>query len=290
MTGPHARDIDLQHLKKTTEVFLEVAGERSFSELITTVRYLQERDGDVTKTSLQDALSDPLQTREALYLTRYLRQHQYTGPDAIERRTRALNDIETQAEILQMQSRSTEPELLATLPNDDAIQATEFESILTESLELIKSAEDHLWLVSPYLSEEVFERLEPALKTAVNRGASISLLTRYLTYGDGDGEYNREFVQEMVDVPEIASRTTLYEYINDETWDTFHAKAIIADQQRAYLGTANVTHKGFLSNLELGVLFQGTPVTHLASLFESLRESPYLHEVEPVADEFLRAD
>lgn len=285
---PSGSDIDLQTLKKTTDVFLDVASNHEIPELIATIRYLQERDGDVTKSTLQEALSEPLKTREALHLTRHLRQYGYTGSGATTQQTRALHQVEYHAHLLQTRSRSNDPELVATLPDDESISASEFESILTESLELIKKADDRLWLVSPYLSEEAFGKLKPALQTAVNQGATISLLTRYLTYGDDDSEYNREFARRLMDVPELAANTRLYEYINEETWDTFHAKVIIADQEQAYLGTANVTHKGFLSNLELGVLFQGEPVIHLANLFESLRDSPHLYQVTQVSDGFRR--
>lgn len=287
---PSESDIDLQTLKKTTDVFLDVTSDQEIPELIATIRYLQERDGDVTESTLQQALSEPLKTREALHLTRHLRQHGYTGPDATTQKTRALHQVEQHTQLLQARSRSNDPELVATLPDDKSISASEFDSILTESLELIKKADEHLWLVSPYLSEEAFEKLKPALQTAVNQGATISLLTRYLTYGDDDAEYNREFARRLMGVSELTANTRLYEYINEDTWATFHAKVIIADQKQAYLGTANVTHKGFLSNLELGVLFQGEPVMHLATLFESLRESPHLYQVTPISDGFRRIE
>jgi len=290
MSFPSDNEADWQVFKKTAEVLRETADGRNVSELVATIRYLQERDGDVTRSTLNEALSDPLPARESLRLTRHLEQYQYTGTEALTRRTRALHHIEAYVQLQQTNTRPPETSLIATLPDDEAINAESFDNLLTELMEVIKTAETHLWLISPYLSEPAFDRLRPALRTAVDRGATISVLTRYLTYGDDDYEFNRTFARCISDDSQIASRTSLYEYVNDETWDTFHAKVVIADRKQAYLGTANVTGTGFMRNLELGVLFKNETVSDLANVFDSLRDSDYLHEVERVGNGFIRVD
>jgi len=290
MSFPSKHENELQVFKKTSEVLREVTDGRDVSELVATIRYLQERDGDVTQSALQEALSNPLPTRECLRLTRHLKQYQYTGGEALTRRTRALHHIETHVQLQQANTNQPETSLLATLPDDDAIDAGSFDNLLTELMEMIKTAETHLWLISPYLSEPAFERLQPALHTAVDRGASISVLTRYLTYGNDDYEFNRTFARCISDDSQISPQLKLYEYVNDETWDTFHAKVVIADRKQAYLGTANVTGTGFMTNLELGVLFKNETVNDLAGVFDSLRNSDYLHEVERVGEGFIRRD
>jgi len=40
---PSDSDIDLQTLKKTTNVFLDVVSDQEIPELVATIRYLQER-------------------------------------------------------------------------------------------------------------------------------------------------------------------------------------------------------------------------------------------------------
>lgn len=289
MASPSVTSADIRVFKKTVDVIKEVARDRDVSELLAAIRYLQERDGDVTSETLQNSLSNSLPARESLRLTRHLRQHQYTGPDALSRRTRSLHHIETAIRLQTLEEDQNDPQLIATVPDDDALDAEGFDNLLTEILELIQSAESHLWLISPYLSEQAFERMDPALRTAVNRGAIISLVTRYLTYGGEDYESNRDFARCLTDQTFLASNVELYEYIDEETWETFHAKVVIADQKRAYLGTANVTGTGFLTNLELGVLLSGTDVSALVTLCDSLRNSTYLHHVERVGDGFVRS-
>lgn len=281
---------DWKVFKKTVEVFRDISEGRDTAEIVAAIRYLQARDGDVTQSTLNEALSNPLPTRESLRLTRHLKQYQYTGSEALSRRTRALHNVEICVQLQQQTTDPPETNLLATIPDDSAISADPFDNLLTELVELIKTAETHLWLVSPYLSEPAFERLRPALQTATDRGATISVLTRYLTYGSDDYEFNRDFARCILSDPQIAPQTTLYEYVNDETWDTFHAKVVIADQKQAYLGTANVTGTGFMRNLELGVLFKNESVADLANVFNSLRDSHYLHKVKHVGDGFMRVN
>jgi phosphatidylserine/phosphatidylglycerophosphate/cardiolipin synthase-like enzyme len=140
--------------------------------------------------------------------------------------------------------------------------------------------------MSPFLSQQAYKRLRPALHTATHNGASISLITRYLTYGKED--YNREFARAVHQDDSLTPHTTFYEYIDKETWTTFHAKIVIADGVRSYLGTANLTHKGLGGNLELGIIFRDDTATRLSALVDALRNSEFLHEVHLSGSLFYR--
>lgn len=173
------------------------------------------------------------------------------------------------------------------IPYDDpALDSGMFEPLHGNLLDLIRSADDELVLMSPYLSEQAYNRLRPALHTAADNGAVVTLITRSLTYGDD--EYNRQFVHAVRDDDNLAPHTTYYEYINHETWTTFHAKIVIADGERAYLGTANLTHRGLGDNLELGVIFCDEVASRLAVLVGSLRQSEFFHAVAASGDSFYR--
>jgi phosphatidylserine/phosphatidylglycerophosphate/cardiolipin synthase-like enzyme len=92
----------------------------------------------------------------------------------------------------------------------------------------------------------------------------------------------RQLSEEGETVPE---NLALYEYVLDEQPDeeyppTIHAKLTIADRDRAYLGTANMTHRGLVENLELGVIFQDDTVESLFGLVQDLLSSEYLHRVK----------
>lgn len=287
MPGPHS-SVDRSLLIETASAFHDLSGDYDYEILATTLRYLQQRESSITVDNIQTELNAHPPDHELENLLDHLRYHQYIGIDANRDRTRTLPAVGHTAEVLQeRQEVSPAVDLLATFPDDEALSTEGFDDLLTGVLEVIKDASSHVWIVSPFLSAEAFDRLRPALLSAVDRGSSISLVTRYLTYGGEDGEYNREFTRQLLDSP-CGDNVSLYEYVNDDTWSTFHAKVVATDNDEAYLGTANVTGKGFLSNLELGVRFERAAARELIALLESLRGSDHFHEVERVVDGFDR--
>ncbi|WP_049984168.1 phospholipase D-like domain-containing protein [Halorubrum sp. BV1] len=287
MPGSHSA-IDRSLLIETASAFHDLSGDYDYEILATTLRYLQQQKTSITVADLRVELDVHPPDHELENLLDHLRYHQYIGTDADRARTRALPAVGHTAEVLQeRQEISPAVDLLATFPDDEALSTDGFDDLLTGVLEVIKDASSHVWIVSPFLSAEAFDRLRPALLSAVDKGSTISLVTRYLTYGGDDGEYNREFTRQLLDSP-CGDNVSLYEYVNDETWSTFHAKVVATDNDEAYLGTANVTGKGFLSNLELGVRFERAAARELIALLESLRGSDHFHEVERVAGGFDR--
>jgi len=53
-------------------------------------------------------------------------------------------------------------------------------------------------------------------------------------------------------------------------YETFHAKVIVADDQRAYLGSANMTQASLWVSMELGAFLKGSSVKTLASILDSI--------------------
>lgn len=250
----------------------------------TTLEYLYYGDRNVTPETLRDAAHHNISTTEAEDIVYQLAVENILTQDHLNES--ALHSVFTGARLLSAQTPNPENSIVATIPDDDALDAWMFEALHGSLLEVIRSAEDTLVLMSPFLSEDAYDRLRPALITAVDNGADIMLITRYLTYGDED--YNREFVHSVLDNNRLAHHVTTYEYIDDSTWTTFHAKVVISDRDRAYLGTANLTHKGLGSNLELGVIFRDETVPRLVELVEALRRSEYFHEICLGTDRFYR--
>jgi hypothetical protein len=53
-------------------------------------------------------------------------------------------------------------------------------------------------------------------------------------------------------------------------YETFHAKAVLADSRMAYLGSANMTHASLSVSMELGTLLQGDSARTLASVVDAI--------------------
>lgn len=91
-----------------------------------------------------------------------------------------------------------------------------FWSLLSDTIDLTQSAQDDLVVISPFLGEGAYNKLRPALRTAAGNGATITLMTRYLTYGDehADVEFNREFADALAFDDEL-SEVAFYEYVDN---------------------------------------------------------------------------
>jgi phosphatidylserine/phosphatidylglycerophosphate/cardiolipin synthase-like enzyme len=53
-------------------------------------------------------------------------------------------------------------------------------------------------------------------------------------------------------------------------YETFHAKAVLADSRMAYLGSANMTYASLSVSMELGTLLRGESARTLASVMDSI--------------------
>lgn len=277
-------DPNTDALLETARIISQSVSSAHLDKVRATLEYLYYGDRDVTPEALRDTAHCDLSTTEAENIVYQLAVEDILTENYLNEP--ALRSVFIGARLLSAQAPEPENTIVATIPDDDALDTWMFEGLHGNLLELIRSAENTLVLMSPFLSEDAYDRLRPALITAAENGADITLITRYLTYGDED--YNREFVRAVLDNDRLAPQVTAYEYIDDSTWTTFHAKVVIGDGVRAYLGTANLTHKGLGSNLELGVMFHDDTAPRLAELVEALRVSEYLHEVGLSTDQFYR--
>lgn len=281
----NSTDLDPDALLETAHILARAVPADALDGVCASLEYLHHADREVSPDALRDVAPCDLSASDAEDIVFQL------AVEGIMDETRlhvgALRESFVGARLVTAQDDPPENTVVATIPYDDSsLDPGMFEPLHGNLLELIRSAEDDLVLMSPFLSERAYERLRPALHTAADNGADITLITRYLTYGEED--YNRQFVRVVRDDARLAPQTATYEYIDDDTWTTFHAKIVIADGVRAYLGTANLTHRGLGDNLELGVIFRDETTARLSSLISTLMQSSFLHKVQIGSDPFTR--
>lgn len=137
---------------------------------------------------------------------------------------------------------------------------------------LIASAQRRLVLISPYWDNETVGDLTPLLARRIAAGATVDLLGR--SYGgDASGIALATLAQALTRTARrvfVWYRTAERDPFGSET---FHCKVAVADDERAYVGTANFTLSGFRSRLELGTLLTGVPARSTASVVETLLTS-----------------
>ena len=134
--------------------------------------------------------------------------------------------------------------------------------------DLVSSALFRVTLVSPYWSPAGLALLQGALGVAAERGAVIRLIADANTSLESLRESlasvtageNGQAVLERV---RVIKGTELFTFI--------HAKLILVDGLRGYLGSANITAGGLERNFELGVGLEATQVTALERMSRRLR-------------------
>lgn len=182
--------------------------------------------------------------------------------------------------------------VVANTPLDDDDVGDSIGSLVVNLLDLIQQAESELVILNPFFTEEGYDQIGAPIGNATARGVDVTIITKSLTYG-GSTQNERVVRQLFQEDDTVRSNLTLYEYVLDDDPDeeyppTIHAKLTIADGERAYLGTANMTHRGLVENLEVGVIFQDDTVGDLTELVQDLLSSEYLHPVDYTSSGFQR--
>jgi putative cardiolipin synthase len=180
-------------------------------------------------------------------------------------------------QIEERRPETTDVTPLVTLPADpsfSSVTPTRFgmEWLMPSLGRLIKQAENEIIILNPFFEKDV----------------EVKIITRYL---HDPSSHNRSVVEEFTDICRERGiplqNLTLLDYtiwdeetdITDQKQDgenpkfTLHAKLLIADQTRAYLGSANVTDYGFERYLEIGAILDGPVVASYRELVEFLLES-----------------
>lgn len=272
-------------LLETARVLADAIPPAELDGLRASLEYLHHADREVTPEALRSVAPCDLSDSDAEDIVYQLAVEAIMDDSDLD--VTALREAFVGAKLVAAQESPPENTLVATIPYEDrALDPKMFAPLHGNLLNLIRSADERLVLMSPFLSERAYERLRPAIHTAVDNGADIALITNALTYGDND--HNRDCARSLLTDDRIGPHATAYEYVDDETWTTFHAKIVIADGDRAYLGTANLTHPGLGDNLELGVIFRDSTAERFSNLVNALQESTFLHEVTRDGGRFIR--
>ena len=148
---------------------------------------------------------------------------------------------------------SEQVQLVWTGPDFDQIPVRRSEQIL---LELINSAHSSLFLVSFVLIN--IPIVEEAILKALERGVDVRML---LESEDKDGTSNfHDTIQRLhVEIPELV----LYVWPRENResieggFARVHAKCAVADQNTAFITSANLTSAGLDKNIEMGVNIKG---------------------------------
>jgi phosphatidylserine/phosphatidylglycerophosphate/cardiolipin synthase-like enzyme len=147
-------------------------------------------------------------------------------------------------------------------------------NITGRMVEMVASASDSVMVVNPFFTRDGLGLLLEAFVAATERGLSLKMITRDVLFGDQSNasDMNR-LLAEIGDGGDV-SKFEMYE-INTEAFPeaSLHAKAIVADEDAAYVGSANLTEQSLQNAVEMGLYLEGPPVDEIAEYLEKCCKS-----------------
>lgn len=172
----------------------------------------------------------------------------------------------------------------ATIDNPDHVNLilnvpdeTDFDvdsTIIGSIVDLLASASRSATVLNPFYTQVGFELLREALLAVPKRGGTLTLVTRDVYQGSGENmNYIRQLVNGFHSLNQL-NQLNIYEF-NRKYHDsaTFHAKAVIVDRERAYIGSANMTEGSLRSAIELGAVIRGESIPVLAETVDKMLAS-----------------
>jgi phosphatidylserine/phosphatidylglycerophosphate/cardiolipin synthase-like enzyme len=146
------------------------------------------------------------------------------------------------------------------------------ESISTNVDELFMNAKYELFIAAYNISAGASDTIQ-MLTTPLTKGVDVRLLINKF-------ELLHPSVISMLET--LARRyvnISIYDFNGVENFD-LHAKMIIADREKAIIGSSNISKRGFFDNHELAVLVSGVEVLKMANAFESLLRNSMVKKVD----------
>jgi len=172
-----------------------------------------------------------------------------------------------QAEVLALEiqrNRETTPCLAMTVPDflrpawTEHLRGTPADAWPRETwpaiLDLASQADSELLLAAPFLSTDHARALAASVTRLTEAGGQVLVVTQA-----ADKEPNRSSVRLLRHAARPEGRITIWSWTGPGLG--IHFKAVIADGQRAYLGSANLTTRAAIRQAEAGVILRG-PLAH----------------------------
>lgn len=167
-------------------------------------------------------------------------------------------------------------ELIATLPESlplDPETRKVIPSLAASLHRLIVEAETEIVILNPFFERAGFERLASALLAAAGRGVAITIISRELTDPTSVNWQVISGLARRATAQGLEGRFSFYQYQQLEAGRIVlasHAKALLADSKRAYIGSANLTEHGLTRSIEIGMLLEGTQAKLLERVLQAI--------------------
>jgi len=194
----------------------------------------------------------------------------------------ALFGAQTQKDVSDREIELERPEIILTRPrapsrldrviSDDASLSVHIEDTDDAFASLAASASESLTIMTPFL-DDVGAKWAIALFEATNQSVSKELILRFLQSPDID-LYPEGLPSILADLHRLQVKIYDFAVPRPDTpmfFETFHAKVICADGNRAYVGSANLSRHSKETSMELGILVSGSAATRVHAILDKVR-------------------
>lgn len=168
----------------------------------------------------------------------------------------------------------TDVSVVATLPDDVSVSEDSLVDETNISLrKLVMSANSSVRIANPYFDPN--QRIVHDLAALPKRGVQTKILTREAgseIISDEKLDFLTALVKNL-DNSELDFLDIRDFYRKNESGNqtgAIHAKMVIVDGEKCYLGSANMTALNLQGNFEIGVLLQGDPVSTLVNVYDTM--------------------
>lgn len=148
------------------------------------------------------------------------------------------------------------------------LQGTETD-LLGALSRIVGDAETSLVLVTPFINEMGSKTLVERVGHATVRGVDVTIVTRDT---DSNNETEIDQLVESVKDEGDPERLSIYDFGAEDA--RLHAKAIVCDEEVAYIGSANMTSYSLREAVEVGIVIEGPSVAEVSSFFERVAGAP----------------
>ncbi|WP_028782232.1 phospholipase D-like domain-containing protein [Thalassobacillus devorans] len=151
-----------------------------------------------------------------------------------------------------------------------------FDYLNTSIQELIQTTNDKLIFFSPYYSVSGMINLFTSLKALLYKNSFVRITWVVNDLLNEQNQNAFDYLFKHLDSNE-RKQISVYKTIDDKL--SFHAKLLLADNSRGYMGSANFSKRGFNTQFELGIPLDEKQSDTLTKLIEHWINTSQLKEV-----------
>jgi len=151
----------------------------------------------------------------------------------------------------------------------------EINALKKEFEDLFRHATNSIKICSPFLDWKGYQHFHDILLPKAKNKVKIQILTREINKNENPNRYktlkrvfnlySSEGLEDSIDI-----RNYYFQTEEKRLASSIHAKLIIVDNNKAYIGSGEIRENSFTKNLEIGVILKGEKVQELAFVFDNL--------------------